>query len=444
MTTTDTNATTSDLVEIPIGQLDAHPHNIRRSLGSLDDLVRSIRTLGVLEPLIVMPADHNGRHVIVAGHRRLAAATKADLATVPCVVRSMNEADVLEAMLAENGDGIRARITLVEEAEAYARLMTLRDGLTVKSLASRVGRSQSYVRSRLVVLALPSKALDRLHRGDFTLDVATALAKAADDPALIDQLLDSDRLDEWTIERAVKARATERQRSDREADVVAAGHRLLATDGTKTAQRLDALLTERADRRRHAKEPCHAVAVQSGWGGPVVVEYCTDPRRHRASTPAEQRSPITATPTRATDTTDDERRKADSTAKAARRQFLADKVANGGLAQAATARFAFQALVATVNQQRATVVARTLRLNTTSDGGTTGAGAALADHAMASARQLATVAALIAAAEADEHAGPYRPSYSDDPLLVAYYRWLTDLGYQPTDQERQLLDTPTD
>ena len=62
---------------------------------------------------------------------------------------------------------------------------------------------------------------------------------------------------------------------------------------------------------------------------------------------------------------------------------------------------------------------------------------------MASARQLATVAALIAAAEADEHAGPYRRSYSDDPLLVAYYRWLTELGYQPTDHERQLLDTTT-
>jgi ParB family transcriptional regulator, chromosome partitioning protein len=209
------------VLDIPITLLDPHPLNIRHSLGDLTDLVRSVKSVGVVEPLVVLPADESGRHRIIAGHRRHAAVTKAELPTVPCIVRPMDEAEVLEAMLAENGDGIRARITLVEEAEAYARLMTLRDGLSIKALAARVGRSQTYVRTRLVILALPAKALDRLHRGEMSLDVATALAKVADDAELIDALLTGERLDEWTIERAIKAREVERARAEREVDLIA-------------------------------------------------------------------------------------------------------------------------------------------------------------------------------------------------------------------------------
>lgn len=436
---TITESTTA-VLDISVALLDPHPLNIRHSLGDLTDLVRSVKSVGVVEPLVVLPADESGRHRIIAGHRRHAAATKVELPTVPCIIRPMDEAEVLEAMLAENGDGIRARITLVEEAEAYARLMTLRDGLSIKALAARVGRSQTYVRTRLVILALPAKALDRLHRGEMSLDVATALAKVADDAELIEALLTGERLDEWTIERATKARDVERERAEREVDLIATGVRVLTADEVAAAKRLDTVLSDKADRRRHRKEPCHAAAVATGWEGVNVVEYCTDPRRHRSSAPAADRSEIVQTGTTRQASPDDDRRKSDTADRSARRQFLTDKLGTGGLPQATTARFAFQALVAMANQHRTNAVAALLGIEPPSDAATS-IGEALAEHAMASSKHLVTVAALVAAMTADERTGPFRTTLTDDPLLVAYYRWLSDLGYEPTEHERQLLDT---
>jgi hypothetical protein len=63
---------------------------------------------------------------------------------------------------------------------------------------------------------------------------------------------------------------------------------------------------------------------------------------------------------------------------------------------------------------------------------------------MGSGRQLALAAGLVASVEADETVELYRTSVAGDPLAVASYTWLSDLGYAPTDHERQLLDAPAD
>jgi hypothetical protein len=270
-----------------------------------------------------------------------------------------------------------------------------------------------------------------------SLDVATSLAKVADDPDLIDRLLAGDRLDDWTVDRAIKQRYTERSVAEREAELVAAGTRVLTADETSKARRLDTVLRDKADRRRHAKEPCHAAAVSSGWDGVSVVVYCTDPRRHRPTAPEAERSVITAAPTVREVTPAGDRRTADNAARSARQEFLTSKVAGGGLPQAATARFAFQALVAMANHQRSVAAASMLGIKPTGDASSVTA--QLAEHAMTSAKNLVTVAALVAAMTADERTGPNRTSMTDDPLLVAYYQWLTDIGYEPTDHERQLL-----
>ena len=96
MTTTDTThrrrRRRDAPAEAPISHLAAHPDNPRRHLGDLTELVRSIKTHGVLQPLLVLPADDHGVHLIVAGHRRLAAAAQAGLAQVPIVVRDLDRA----------------------------------------------------------------------------------------------------------------------------------------------------------------------------------------------------------------------------------------------------------------------------------------------------------------------------------------------------------------
>ena len=97
-----TTTTIEAVVEIDLGHLAPHPRNVRRTLGDLKDLTRSIRDRGIETPLVVMPADGAGVHHIGAGHRRRAAAT-AGLVTVPCLVRDFNdEADVVLSMIAEN------------------------------------------------------------------------------------------------------------------------------------------------------------------------------------------------------------------------------------------------------------------------------------------------------------------------------------------------------
>ena len=104
------------VLDVPIAALAAHPRNVRRSLGDLKDLTRSISDRGVETPLIVLPADGAGVHHIVAGHRRRAAAEAAGMATVPCIVREFtDEADAVLAMIAENtqrSDGLN----VVDEA----------------------------------------------------------------------------------------------------------------------------------------------------------------------------------------------------------------------------------------------------------------------------------------------------------------------------------------
>ena len=88
--------TLETLVEIALDQLAAHPRNVRRSLGNLKSLTRSIRDRGVEHPLVVLPADGASVHHIVAGHRRRAAAEVAGRTSVPRIDREYaDKADVI-------------------------------------------------------------------------------------------------------------------------------------------------------------------------------------------------------------------------------------------------------------------------------------------------------------------------------------------------------------
>jgi ParB family chromosome partitioning protein len=102
--------------EVPLAELAANPLNARRKLTDIDALADSVRAVGILEPLLVTPSANGHRGlVIVAGHRRLAAAHKAGLSAVPCVVRALDEIAMVQAALVENSH--RQNLTYTEEAE---------------------------------------------------------------------------------------------------------------------------------------------------------------------------------------------------------------------------------------------------------------------------------------------------------------------------------------
>lgn len=162
------------LMSVPIANVHPDPDNPRVELGDLDELAASLEQVGMLQPIIARRAGE--RLVVVAGHRRLAAARLAGWDKVPVIVRPpMRSDDVLVAMLVENGH--RRDLDPVEEARALARLMKL-DGIrTHAELSRRVGRHQTYVSARLALLALSPAEQAELSTGQIKIVEATERAR---------------------------------------------------------------------------------------------------------------------------------------------------------------------------------------------------------------------------------------------------------------------------
>ncbi len=118
--------------------------------GSLEGLADSIRTHGIVQPLLVRR--QGDRYELIAGERRWRAARLAGLAQVPVVVKEVPDQNLLEIALIENIQ--REDLNPIEEAQAYRRLIE-NVGLTQEALAARVGRDRSYITNYLRLLKLP-------------------------------------------------------------------------------------------------------------------------------------------------------------------------------------------------------------------------------------------------------------------------------------------------
>ncbi|HKS10628.1 MAG TPA: ParB/RepB/Spo0J family partition protein [Pyrinomonadaceae bacterium] len=118
--------------------------------GSLEGLADSIRTHGIVQPLLVRRQGE--RYELIAGERRWRAARLAGLSKVPVVVKEVPDQDLLEIALIENIQ--RENLNPIEEAQAYKRLIE-NVGLTQEALAARVGRDRSYITNYLRLLKLP-------------------------------------------------------------------------------------------------------------------------------------------------------------------------------------------------------------------------------------------------------------------------------------------------
>ncbi len=137
----------------------------------LRELAESIRTHGVIQPLVVSRAEHGG-YRLIAGERRLQAARLAGLATVPVVIREAADASLLELALVENIQ--RADLNAIEEAMAYRRL-TEDYGMTQEEAARRVGKSRVSVTNALRLLALEPEIRRSLVAGELSEGHARAL-----------------------------------------------------------------------------------------------------------------------------------------------------------------------------------------------------------------------------------------------------------------------------
>jgi ParB family chromosome partitioning protein len=153
-------------LKLPLEKLRANPNQPRKHFDQEDlaELADSIRSHGVIQPLIVEDAG-DGNWIIVAGERRWRAARLAGLAEVPALVRSYSEEQRREVSLIENVQ--RSDLNPMEEAAAYKALMEL-TGLSQDEAAARVGKNRSTVANALRLLKLFPAAREALARSEIT------------------------------------------------------------------------------------------------------------------------------------------------------------------------------------------------------------------------------------------------------------------------------------
>jgi ParB family transcriptional regulator, chromosome partitioning protein len=168
------------LLEIPVAAVGPNPRQPRMEFAeeALAALARSIREVGVLQPIVVRVRD--GGYELVAGERRLRAARLAGLATVPAIVRETDDTDALREALIENIH--REDLSPLELAAAYQELLE-ELGTTQEEVAERLGCSRSQVANTIRLLSLPGDVQGLLAEGRLQAGHARALLGLPDDEA---------------------------------------------------------------------------------------------------------------------------------------------------------------------------------------------------------------------------------------------------------------------
>ncbi|WP_233429337.1 ParB/RepB/Spo0J family partition protein [Brevibacterium antiquum] len=161
--------------EIDVDRIDANPRQPRTFFDEdqLSELVHSIREIGVLQPVVVRqkPSDSE-RFELIMGERRLRATKDAGLATIPAIIRYVDDTDLLRDALLENLH--RAELNPLEEAAAYGQL--LEDfGCTQEELSERIGRSRPQISNTLRLLRLPPLVQRRVAAGVISAGHARAI-----------------------------------------------------------------------------------------------------------------------------------------------------------------------------------------------------------------------------------------------------------------------------
>jgi ParB family chromosome partitioning protein len=168
------------LLEIPVSAIAPNPRQPRAEFPeeTLAALARSIREVGVLQPVVVRSRD--GGYELVAGERRVRAAKLAGLATIPAIIREGDDSESLREALIENIH--REDLAPLELASAFQELLE-ELGVTQETLAERLGYSRAHVANTIRLLSLPGNVQQLLAEGKIQAGHARALLGLPDDEA---------------------------------------------------------------------------------------------------------------------------------------------------------------------------------------------------------------------------------------------------------------------
>jgi len=183
---------------LAIDLVQRNPQQPRKSFdeAELNELAASIKTHGVLQPILVRPIG-DGKYEIVAGERRWRAAQRAGLHTIPAVIRELNEVEVLEIAIVENVQ--RMDLNPLEEAQGFQALID-RFGRTQQEIADSVGKSRPHIANMLRLLALPDDLQEMVRDGRLSAGHARAILTAPDPRGLAQRAI-SEGLNVRDVER---------------------------------------------------------------------------------------------------------------------------------------------------------------------------------------------------------------------------------------------------
>ena len=223
----------------------------------IEELARSIRSNGVIQPIVVRKTD--GGYEIVAGERRWRASQRAGLLKVPVVVRDIPDDRLLAAALIENIQ--REDLNPIEEAHAYRRLGE-EFGLTQEQIADSVGKDRSSIANYVRLLRLPPEIRDHVAGGTLSMGHARALLSLPDAETQL-------HVGREIVHKGLSGRETE-----------TLVKRRLAPPSEKVAPAKD-VHTRAAEERLRFALGTRVRIVRKGKGGRVEIDFGDENELHR-------------------------------------------------------------------------------------------------------------------------------------------------------------------
>ena len=178
------NSSKNEIIEIPLNEIRSNPYQPRTTFdeGALEELATSIKEHGVVEPVIVKKSIKG--YELVAGERRTKASSIAGKETIPAIIKDFSDLEMMEIALIENIQ--RENLNPIEEAKAFANIIK-ETNMTQEEIASKFGKSRSYVTNLLGLLNLPSEVQKKVEEKKLSMSHARALSKITD-PDKVKQL----------------------------------------------------------------------------------------------------------------------------------------------------------------------------------------------------------------------------------------------------------------
>ena len=248
-------ATVERTLDVDSDLLRPNPYQPRGHMdeGRIEELARSIRTHGIIQPIVVRRTAEDG-YEIVAGERRWRASQRAGLLKVPVVVRDIPDERLLAAALIENIQ--REDLNPIEEAQAYRRLAD-ELGLTQEQIADAVGKDRSSIANYVRLLRLPQEVRANVAGGTLSMGHARAILGLADESAQL-------RVSRDVVAKHLSVRETEA---------------LVAKAGQPVARRAEQpkdVHTRAAEDRLRFSLGTRTRIVRKGRGGKIEIEFTNE------------------------------------------------------------------------------------------------------------------------------------------------------------------------